>query len=87
MPTKTGELSYPIHAFTPQELKDLFQSNDLSVERIIGKLVLASRLPWYRSEDPSIQKWLYELELEYNDNPAFYPSAGHLEIVGKKQKR
>lgn len=85
MPTKTGELSYPVHAFTPQELKGLFQSNGLSVERIIGKLVLAPRLPWYRSEDPSLQEWLYELELEYNDNPAFYPCAGHLEIVGRKQ--
>ncbi len=45
MPTKIGKLAYPIHAFTTGELKGLFQFNGLSVERIIGKLVLASRLP------------------------------------------
>ena len=37
------------------------------------------------AEDPDIQEWLYNLELKYNDNPAFYPRAGHLEIVGRKK--
>jgi hypothetical protein len=85
MPTEKEEYTYTIHAFTPEELRDLFESNDLSVERIIGKLVIAPRLFFYKSEDPAIQEWLYNLELKYNDNPAFYPRAGHLEIAGRKK--
>lgn len=87
MPTEHPGHSYTIHAFTAQELKDLFESNGLSVQRIIGKLVIPRRLPWYRSKDHSVQQWLYKLELKYNDNPDFYPRAGHLEIVGRKKKR
>ncbi len=87
MPTEHDGPSYTIHAFTAQELKDLFEYNGLSVQRIIGKLVVARRLPWYESKDPSVQQWLYELELKYNNNPDFYPRAGHLEIVGRKKKR
>lgn len=85
MPTGKEEFIYTVHAFTPEELRDLFESNDLSVERIIGKLVIAPRLSFYKSEDPEIQEWLYNLELKYNDDPAFYPRAGHLEIVGRKK--
>ena len=85
MPQEREELCYVIHAFTPEELKGLFESNGLSVERIIGKLVIANRLVCFKSRDPKIQEWLYHLELKYNDNPAFYPWSGHLEIVGRKR--
>lgn len=85
MPTEKEEFTYTIHAFTPEELKDLFESNGLQVERIIGKLVIAPRLSFFKSEDPKIQEWLYNLELKYNDNPAFYPRAGHLEVAGRKK--
>ena len=85
MPTGKEEFTYTIHAFTPEELKDLFESNGLQVERIIGKLVIAPRLSFYKSDDPEIQEWLYNLELKYNDDPAFYPRSGHLEIVGRKK--
>jgi hypothetical protein len=85
MPTGKEEFTYTIHAFTPEELRDLFESNGLRVERIIGKPVIAPRLSFFKSEDPEIQEWLYELELKYNDDPAFYPRAGHLEIVGRKK--
>ncbi len=84
MPQEREEFCYVIHAFTPDELRELFESNGLSVERIIGKLVIARRLACFKSKDPIIQEWLYHLELKYNDNPAFYPWAGHLEIVGRK---
>lgn len=76
---------YPVHAFTPTELRDLWVSNGLTIERIIGKLVVANRLACYRSEDPEIQRWLLALELKYCDNPDFYPCAGHLEIAGRKR--
>jgi ubiquinone/menaquinone biosynthesis C-methylase UbiE len=84
MPTGKEEFTYTIHAFTPEELRGLFESNGLQVERIIGKPVIAPRLSFFKSEDPEVQKWLYNLELKYNDDPAFYPRAGHLEIVGRK---
>lgn len=85
MPLKREEFCYLVHTFTPEELRQLFESNGLSVERIIGKLAIAHRLVGFRSEDPIIQEWLYHLELKYNENPAFYPWAGHLEIVGRKK--
>lgn len=75
---------YMVHAFTPEELRDLFESNSLAVERIIGKLVIAHRLRRFDRDDPEVQEWLFRLELEYNDDPAFYPWAGHLEIAGRR---
>ena len=59
MPTGKEGLSYTVHAFTPNELKSLFESNGLQVERIIGKLVIAPRLSFYKSLSPEIQEWLY----------------------------
>lgn len=83
-PQKQEGSFYVIHAFTPDELRSLWVSNGLSVERIIGKLAIANRLACFRSEDHEIQQWLLMLELKYNDNPAFYSCSGHLEIVGRK---
>jgi len=80
------EFRYVIHAFTPEELQKLFESNGLKVERIIGKLVIASRLTCFRSEDPAVQEELYNLESKYNADPAYYPWGGHLEIVGRKSE-
>lgn len=85
VPEEREEFRYTIHTFTPEELRELFESNGLSVERIIGKPVIAHRLPWFKSKDSTIQEWLYHLELKYNDDPAFYPWGGHLEIVGRKK--
>jgi ubiquinone/menaquinone biosynthesis C-methylase UbiE len=85
MPLEREEFCYVIHAFTPEEIKELFESNGLAVERIIGKPVIAHRLGLFKSENPADQEWLYRLELKYNDDPAFYPWGGHLEIVGRKR--
>jgi len=85
MPQEREAFRYTVHAFIPEELRGLFEAKGLSVERMIGKLAVAHRLPWSESKDPAIQAWLYDLELKYNDHPAFYPWAGHLEIVGRKE--
>lgn len=85
-PPDREDLQYVIHAFTPEELRELFESNGFLVERIIGKTVIAHRLALSKSKDPTIQEWLYHLELKYCDDPAFYPFGGHLEIVGRKDK-
>lgn len=86
MPHENDEFRYLVHAFTPQELQSLFEFNGLVVERIIGKLVIAHRLSCFKSKNLVIQRWLYRLESKLNDDPAFYPWGGHLEIVGRKKK-
>lgn len=84
-PTKRKDFRYVIHTFTPEELRELFESNGMSVERIIGKLVIADKLECIESDDPEIQEWLLRQELRYNDDPVYLPCAGHLEIVGRKK--
>ncbi len=84
-PAEREEFRYMIHAFTPQELANLVESNGLSVERIIGKTVIAQRLAARDSEDPAVQERLYQIELKYCDDPAYLPWAGHLEIAGRKR--
>jgi ubiquinone/menaquinone biosynthesis C-methylase UbiE len=79
------EFRYVVHAFTPEELKELFEANGLSVERIIGKPVIAHRLPPEIADVPQLQDWLYSLEIKFNSDPACYPWGGHLEIVGRKR--
>lgn len=79
------DFSYVIHAFTPEELQKLFEANGLSVERILGKPVIAHRFKISRSGDPKVQEWLYRLELEHCDDPDWLPWGGHLEIVGRKR--
>ena len=89
----TGEATIPradahrfmVHAFTPEELKNLFQSVGLEVLRLIGKPVFAHRLANYPSDDPDFNQRLLKLELQFCDDPAFYPWGGHLEIVGRKR--
>ena len=83
-PHEQEEFRHSIHAFTPEELRELFEANGLSVERIIGKPVIAHRLPFFKSEDPAVQEWLYALETEYNSDPAYVPWGWHLEIAGRR---
>jgi ubiquinone/menaquinone biosynthesis C-methylase UbiE len=84
MPYDDGIPPHVVHAFTPEELRALFEANGLSVERIIGKPVLSHRLRGFDSRDRAVHQWLYRLELKYNANAAYLPWAGHLEIAGRK---
>jgi ubiquinone/menaquinone biosynthesis C-methylase UbiE len=84
-PSRSGAF-FPVHAFTPQELAQLFEAAGLEVLRIIGKPVVAHRLPQFRSSNAEIGQRLLELELRHCDDPAFYPWGGHLEIVGRKRR-
>ena len=85
VPVEREEHRFTAHAFTPRELCDLFDSNGLSIERILGKPVIAGQLGLSNSADPAVQERLCEMELNYCDDPAFYPLGGHLEIVGRKR--
>jgi ubiquinone/menaquinone biosynthesis C-methylase UbiE len=84
-PDSDGAPLYMVHAFTPAELRALYESNGLSVERLISKTVVAHRLACCRSPDSEVQDWLFGLELRHNEDPAFLPAAGHLEIAGCKR--
>jgi ubiquinone/menaquinone biosynthesis C-methylase UbiE len=84
-PASPSGVRFPVHAFTPEELRRLFEATGLEVLRILGKPVIAHRLACSRSTDPEVQRRLLELELRYCDDPAFYPWGGHLEIVGRKR--
>ena len=83
-PDRPANERYVCHAFTPTELQELFESNDLSVERIIGKPVFR-RLALGESDDIAVQERLYQLESKYCDNPDYLGLGGHLEIVGRKK--
>jgi ubiquinone/menaquinone biosynthesis C-methylase UbiE len=84
VPNREGKFPYVIHAFTPEELRGLFESNGFAVERILGKPAIARRLVLYKSDDPATQEWLYQLELKCCDDPAFRNWGGHLEIASRK---
>lgn len=71
-PDRPENERYLCHAFTPTELRELFERHGLTVERMIGKTVL-------RREE------LYVLELRYCDHPDFIQLGGHLEIAGRKE--
>lgn len=75
---------YRCHTFTPSELRELFESHGLTVERIIGKPVLRG-LAIARSDDSAVQERLYQLELKYCDDPNYLGLGGHLEIAGRKR--
>lgn len=79
------EFQYEVHAFTPSELSDLFEANGLTVERILGKPVIARGLAAYHSEDPAVQEQLFQMELRYCDDPAYLCFGGHLEVAGRKR--
>ena len=70
-PDRPENERYLCHTFTPTELRELFETHGLTVERMIGKTIL-------RREE------LYDIELKYCDDPDFVSLGGHLEIAGRK---
>jgi ubiquinone/menaquinone biosynthesis C-methylase UbiE len=84
LPWEKEEHRYIIHAFTLNELKELFRSNGLTVEKITGKPVLAHRLSGLKEKKELLEDWLFDLELKFNDYPDYVTYGGHLEIVGSK---
>ena len=87
---KTGILKreHKFQAFTPEELRTLFEDAGLKVIRIIGKPVLVQLIP--REEREKIIKKHFKkilnLELKFYDKPSLIGIGVHLEIVGIKQK-
>ena len=86
---RTGFLrtDYEFQAFTPEELKALFETCGLRVLRIIGKPVLTQFIPREKRDEIVGNHFRSVLKLELNlcDVPSLVGIGGHLEIVGVKQ--
>jgi len=87
---RTGFLKgdFDFQAFTPEELKTLFERSGLKVVRIIGKPVLTQFIPKEERNkivEENFRK-LLKLELRFCDTPSLVGLGGHLEIVGIKQR-
>ena len=77
-------IDFPIHAFTQEELKNLFTKNGLKVLRVIGKPVILHRLIDEMLKNKKSYKNILKLCIRLADNPDYINFAGHLEIVGLK---
>ena len=86
---KTGILEYEhkFQAFSPKEIKNLFESNGLRVIKTIGKPILVHLIP-KKDREEIIKKHfrkILNLELKYCDNQSLIGFGEHLEIVGVKK--
>jgi len=84
--TLVGEFDF--QAFTPEELKTLFEACGLEVVRLIGKPVLIRLVSRERRDEIYERNFteLLKLEQRFCDTPSLVGIAGHLEIVGLKKK-
>jgi len=84
--TLVGEFDF--QAFTPEELKTLFEACGLKVVRIIGKPILIRLVPTEKRKEIYEKNFaeLLELEERFCDTPSLVGIGGHLEIVGLKQE-
>jgi len=82
------EHEHKFQAFSPEELRNLFESNGLKVIKIIGKPVLVQLIPKEKREEIIKKHFrkILNLELKYCDNPSLIGFGGHLEIVGVKKR-
>jgi len=88
---RTGRLKgdFMLQAFTPEEMRALFEACGLNVVRMIGKPVLSQSIP-KENRDKVIGKEfrkLLKLELKFCDAPSLVGTGGHLEVVGVKRER
>ena len=79
---------FPQYNFTADELRKLYERNNISVSSIIGKTVFTRFLSVDKIDkllaQPSFYKRILELELKFNSNPSLVGCAGHVEIAGFK---
>jgi ubiquinone/menaquinone biosynthesis C-methylase UbiE len=85
---KSKEGEFQFQAFTPEELKTLFEKCGLKLIRIIGKPILAQLFPKEKRDEIVRQNYrrILELESRFCDVPSLVGVGGHLEAVGIKQK-
>jgi SAM-dependent methyltransferase len=78
---------FEFQAFTPEELKALFEKCGLKVVRIIGKPVVTHFVPREKRDEIVGEnfKTILGLEMKLCDTPSLVGLGGHLEAVGIKQ--
>lgn len=81
------DLGFHAWAFSPIDIKELFERYELNVIKLAGKPVLFQGRPEssYLFKDESKLKKLVELELSLCQEPALLGSGGHLHVVAKKE--
>lgn len=81
------ETGFHFWAFTPKNLKDLFEKHGLKVVKIAGKTVLYSREMEPMLQDSEKTKKLLEIEFKLCEEESIVGLGGHLHIVARKPKR
>ncbi len=80
--------SFPVHHFTPEDLRRLFKENDLEMVTIIGKPAINFDLHQDEVEkllsDKKIFKRVLALEMKHNSEPSIVGYGRHIEAIGKK---
>ncbi len=71
-------------AFTPVDLKDLFEKHGLETVKIVGKPIVSSRDVEPMLQNPEKTKKLLEIELKLCEEESIVGFGGHLHIVAKK---
>ena len=81
------EREHKFQAFSPEELRYLFERCGLKVVRMIGKPVLMQLIPKDKREEIIREHFrkILNLELKFCDNPNLIGIGRHLEIVGIKK--
>lgn len=74
-------------AFSPDELRRMFETNGLEVVKILGKPVVYVSRPETEAllQDESKAKKILDLELLLCEEPSLIGYGGHLHIVGRKR--
>jgi SAM-dependent methyltransferase len=88
---RTGKLrgDVMLQAFTPEEMRALFEGCGLNVVRVIVKPVLTQSIPKENRDEVIGKEFgkLLRLELKFCVAPSLVGTAGHLEVVGVKRER
>jgi len=81
------EAEFEFQAFTPEEVKALFENCGLRLVRMIGKPVLTHFVPSEKRNEIVGEnfKRILDLETKFCDTPSLVGMGGHLEAVGIKQ--
>jgi len=86
----SNEFGFPQYSFSWEELAGYFGDAGLKVEEVVGAPVFMHQIDEKELEllekDPKIRNELLQIEMEYCTSRSLVNFAGHLQMIGKKQK-
>ena len=81
---------FTIRAFSPREIRGLFERVGFEVVRLAGKMVLWPLLSQEAKrralEEPEFLRHYFRLEVELSEEPSLLGAADHLEVVGRRPR-